>query len=123
NLHPLLGYSSDEVVGVADFWEQLIHPDDRQHVATGMRDAVERQLPQVEHEYRLRRKDGVYRWFYTLTRVEYHRTTRPVTMLRYCLDIGLRKAAEEQVHGAHRFVDSIVENIPAMVVVKSACDL
>src|SRR5207248_3224816 len=75
-----------------------------------------------EHEYRLRRNDGHYRWFYSLTRVDYD-NGKPATMLRYCLDIAVRKAAEEEVHSAHRFVDSIVENIPAMVIVKSARDL
>jgi len=43
-------------------WLRSVHPDDRERVAAKWKAAVERQVP-IEIELRLRRADGVYRWF------------------------------------------------------------
>jgi PAS domain S-box-containing protein len=42
-------------------WESGLHPDDRVQVIADDQDAFRRRIP-IEHEYRLRRHDGVYRW-------------------------------------------------------------
>jgi PAS domain S-box-containing protein len=123
NVGWLLGYSPDEVVGVRGFWGSIVHPYDRGPVLNQLRDAIAGTVVQMEHEYRIRDKDGQYRWFFNLVRIEYGDDAQPTSMLGYALDISARKAAEEDVRQAHAFLDSIVENLPDMVFVKDARDL
>ena len=95
NVGWLLGYTADELVRLPDFWAQHIHPDDRDRVLAGVHAAIAGNAVQIEQEYRLRGKDQQYRWFFSLMRVEYDADMRPATVLRYCLDIADRKAAEK----------------------------
>src|SRR6185503_6824460 len=50
---------------------------------------------QVEEEYRMRAKDGRYRWTFSLMRMEYDDKVRPTTVLWYCGDISERRATEQ----------------------------
>ena len=95
NVGWLLGYTNDEVIGVPGFWESIIHPDDRDEAMRRLREAIENTVVQIEQEYRCRGKDGRYRWFFKLLRIEYDDHAHPTGILGYALDIGDRKAAEE----------------------------
>lgn len=96
NVGWLLGYTAGEVLGVPGFWESIIHPDDRDEAMARLRDAIENTVVQIEEEYRCRGKDGRYRWFFQLLRIEYDDDARPTGILGYALDIAERKAAEEE---------------------------
>ena len=122
NIGWLLGYAQEEVVGVPGFWESIIHPDDRASVVARLRDAMRATVVQIEQEYRLRAKDGRYRWFFNLLRIDYDADAKPVGILGYALDIADRKAAEEDLQAANAFLDSVVENLPVMLFVKDARD-
>jgi PAS domain S-box-containing protein len=95
NVGWLLGYTADEVLAGPNFWESIIHPDDRDRVVARLRSAFAETVVQVEQEYRCRGKDGRYRWFFNLQRIEYDVDGRPNAVLGYALDIADRKAAEE----------------------------
>jgi PAS domain S-box-containing protein len=51
----------DPEAGFADAWTAFIHPDDVQNVLAANSRAIEQQEG-FSKEYRLRRRDGVYRW-------------------------------------------------------------
>jgi PAS domain S-box-containing protein len=51
----------DLATGFGDVWSKFIHPDDVQSVQTANKRALEKQQG-YSKEYRLRRRDGVYRW-------------------------------------------------------------
>jgi PAS domain S-box-containing protein len=95
NVGWLLGYDVSEVVGVRNIWRRMLHPDDLERAARHLREAFEASSVQIEEEYRLRSKEGRYRWFFSLMRVEYDEGARPVTILWYCGDISDRRAAEQ----------------------------
>lgn len=123
NIGWLLGYSQEEVMGAPGFWTEIIHPEDRERVLECLRTAMEGTVAQIEQEYRLRSKDGRYRWFFNLLRIDYDAATNPVAVLGYALDISDRKAAEEELQRAHLFLDSVVEHLPVVLAVKNAGDL
>ena len=58
----MLGYDDDEISNKAEEWTDRIHPDDRHMVMDARRDYLEGRAPAYEVEYRLRHKDGGYRW-------------------------------------------------------------
>jgi PAS domain S-box-containing protein len=96
NVGWLLGFTVEEVIGVPGFWEAIIHPDDRELVIGRLHEAIDATVVQIEQEYRCRSKDGRYRWFFNLLRIEYDDDARPTGILGYALDIEDRKAAEEE---------------------------
>ena len=51
-----------EAESLGDSWLALVHPDDHQRSETRWRAAVRDGTP-FENEYRLRRRDGAFRWF------------------------------------------------------------
>ena len=97
NMGWILGYTDDEVVRMADFWRHHLHPEDRRHVLEEMNTGLAENAVQIEQEFRLCGKDDRYTWFFSLTRLEYDAEMRPTTILRYCLDIADRKAAQALV--------------------------
>ena len=92
NVGWLLGYTLDEVLAGDNFWESIIHPDDRDRVVARLHGAFEETVVQIEQEYRCRGKDGRYRWFFNLQRIEYdaggHRT--PCSAMRWTSPIARR---------------------------------
>ncbi|MGM0432891.1 MAG: PAS domain-containing protein, partial [Spirochaetota bacterium] len=68
--HPLkittLGYSLDEVPEEVtyQFFTERLHPEDYERVMQTMRDHLEGKIPVYEVEYRIKAKDGSWKWFY-----------------------------------------------------------
>jgi PAS domain S-box-containing protein len=58
----MLGYVDDEFPDRTDSWLRAVHPADLEYTLTANRACVEGKTPQFEIEYRLRHKDGSYRW-------------------------------------------------------------
>jgi PAS domain S-box-containing protein len=91
----------------------LVHPEDLPHVVDGFTRSVESGAP-YENEYRLRRSDGVYRWF--------QGRALPLRdangqIVRWCVlltDIDDRKRAEDAVRASERNLKLIIDTIPAM---------
>jgi PAS domain S-box-containing protein len=123
NIGWLLGYSPSEALAFDGFWEHVIHPDDCPRLCGALRDATQNLVAVIEQECRYRASDGRYRWFLTLLRVDYDLAARPTRILGYALDLGERKAAEEELRRARALSDAIIENLPAMVIVKDAREL
>ena len=119
----ILGYSAAELTGSRAFWDEVAHPDDGPRCLARVRQAAADVVAQLELECRLRAKDGHYRAFSILLRIEYEDDGQPASMIGYVQDIADRKAAEADARQAHAFSDVIVEHLPAMVFVKEAGDL
>jgi PAS domain S-box-containing protein len=91
----------------------LVHPDDLPHVIDEFTRSVESGIP-YESEYRLRRSDGVYRWFQG--RALPLRDTNS-QIVRWCVlstDIDDRKRAEDAVRASERDLKLIIDTIPAV---------
>jgi len=78
-------------------WRQDIHPDDlvelNLHYQQGYQD-----YQTFESEYRLRRRDGEYRWIYEVVTPIKDLDGGFIGFLGYCLDITDRKTAEADLH-------------------------
>jgi len=91
----LLGYAPGELSGDAREWAELIHPEDRAGVLAMLQDCIEGRIPAYEAEYRLRHKDGEYRWFLSRGSVLRGDTDRRARLLGVLIDITARKRADE----------------------------
>ncbi len=92
----ILGYRAVELNPMSlQRWLDLLHPDDRESLVTQERDAFEAGQWQVEHEVRLRHRQGYWVWVLTRAQVaEWDETGRPIRTSGINLDVTPAKALE-----------------------------
>jgi len=97
-----LGYREEEMPSRYEAWEGRLHPEDRARTLATIQDYLAERLPYYELEFRLRHKDGSYRWFLSRGALRRDEAGRPIRMLGVQVDITERRHAEEQLgHLAH----------------------
>jgi PAS domain S-box-containing protein len=90
-----LGYRDDEIAHRYDEWRDRLHPEDRERVLPRVKAYLADPHGNYEIEFRLRHKNGSYRWIYARAQVEVDATGRPHRMLGCHIDVTERKRAEE----------------------------
>jgi len=93
-----LGYPPDHYLDNPDFWGGIIHPEDSQRVWDSLR-----ALPETREavlEYRVRHRDGTYRWMLDESQVLVDAHGQPLEVIGYCIDITDRKQYEENLRRA-----------------------
>lgn len=58
----MLGYRLDDIEFTVKQWSDFIHPDDREMALKSINDHIEGRTPIHRAEYRMRTKDGRYKW-------------------------------------------------------------
>lgn len=93
----LFGFAEDEVGSRMADWESLCHPDDKAHVLARMKAHFRHRVPGFEAEFRVRCKDGSWKWILArglvVNRAE---DGRPLRMIGTHEDISLRHQREEE---------------------------
>jgi diguanylate cyclase (GGDEF)-like protein/PAS domain S-box-containing protein len=92
-----IGYRDEEVPNRYEEWESRLHPEDHARTLTMVQDYLAGRVPNYEVEYRLRHKDGSYRWFLSRGAVQRDEAGQAARMLGVQVDITERRRAEEQV--------------------------
>src|SRR5262245_10471666 len=75
-------------------WLEYVHPDDRAAAIDNWMRAVATEAP-LENQFRLRRADGVYRWFYVPGQLRRTSDGQPTQWYGLLVDIEDRKHVEE----------------------------
>lgn len=106
----LSGYTPEEWMSQHDFWEEHIHPGDRERVLEAS-DATDRTGQPFEVEYRLIRRDGRVIWVAdSAMRVGQGGSWQGVMQ-----DITQRRSAEESVRVAEERYRLLVEQLPVAI--------
>jgi PAS domain S-box-containing protein len=95
-----LGYEPGELTVDYPKWESLFHPDDRDRVAQAVAAYLAGESPAYEVEYRVRHRDGSYRWMLSRGIALRDVAGRAYRLLGTRVDITDRKRAEEQLREA-----------------------
>jgi PAS domain S-box-containing protein len=102
-------------------WPEVVHPDDRADTIAQWRYAIESGNP-LNTEARLRRADGVYRWFHARalplrepTAAGSSTEGRIICWHALYVDIEDRKRAEEALRSSEHQLRLMVDSIPALV--------
>ncbi len=95
NWRMLYGYENTSVP-IQEFWENGIHPEDRDKTLAALNNAISGRHLEFEAEFRFISQFGKEKWIYTLGRiVEYNEQGKPKRMVGIHQDITNRKHTEE----------------------------
>ncbi len=111
----MLGYEDHEFPNRSEEWAERIHPDDRERVRRALRAEAEGQEPLSWLEFRMRHRDGTYRWIRSRAFILRDAAGRIYRKAGSHEDITDRKAAEEELaherHLLRSFIDALPEGI------------
>ncbi len=108
----MLGYAEDDILPDHREWESRIHPDDMEAMLTSDADYIAGKASRYEFEYRLRCKDGSYKWI--LSRgmiVSRDPSGKPLRAIGTHTDITQRKKSEDAIRLAAKVFKHALEGI------------
>jgi PAS domain S-box-containing protein len=95
----MLGYTPDELreLDSYDQWMNHVHPHDRDRMQSRFQQHLDRELPFYTCEYRMRCKDGTYKWLLARGHAHWNEQGQPVRAVGSLTDITDMKHAEEEL--------------------------
>jgi len=112
----MLGYSSDEGVGLRKDWLASVHPDDRELVAANIQAALDGADVPYRHDARVLHADGSYRRVSVIGRVlERDEHGKPSRLLGVMMDITETKRANEALQRQQAELRVLFDLMPAMI--------
>ncbi|WDP93070.1 MAG: PAS domain-containing protein [Desulfobacter sp.] len=93
----MLGYAQNEIGDGPEEWFDRIHPDERHNIRKTIEQYIRRKVPYFKNRYRLRCKDGTYKWILDRGRVmDWDDNGAPVRIIGTHADITMIKELEDQ---------------------------
>ncbi|HWI40174.1 MAG TPA: PAS domain-containing protein, partial [Verrucomicrobiae bacterium] len=111
----MLGYLDHELDNHVEEWRRRIHPEDLERVTGHMESYLNACVPTYELEYRLRHRDGSYRWILTRGACFRDSTGRAYRVAGSHTDITARKTSEEALRRSEALLRVVLENLPVGV--------
>lgn len=101
----MLGYEPDALLETGKAWRERLHPADRHRVLQVFDDYLAGRLPEYRVEYRLRTRQGTWKWILSMGSVQSRdEVGRPLRMLGTHTDMTLEREAQEALrHSEQRF--------------------
>jgi PAS domain S-box-containing protein len=99
----MLGYTARELAGDTDEWKRFVHPDDLPHVMRSTADHLAGKSPVYDVEYRMRCRDGSWKWIHSLARVtERDEEGRPLRMTGIQQDFTEKREYRDRLKEANK---------------------
>ena len=116
-LEQVLGYSPDEMQGGMVQWEEMIHSEDRGKVLRMLKIA-EKYLTPYDAQYRVRQKDGTYRWLHDRGNFMIGGPGKSIRLIGMIQDISARKKTEKELEESEAWYHSLFKkNQAAMLMI------
>ncbi len=95
NILDMLGYAPEEIHG-PEWWQSHVHPDDLPQASLGI--ARVRDAGHYTHRYRIRHRNGNYRWIRDEMTLQRDAHGQPVGIAGVWIDITAHRTAEEEIY-------------------------
>lgn len=109
----LTGYSAGEFLSDWNFWNSLIHPDDKNAALVQLERFKKGQNSEVE--YRFKHADGKYRWLRDSASVQRNEKLKGYLIYGVVSDITVRKTVEIQLRQQERLQQGVADAIQHLV--------
>ncbi|NOH04861.1 MAG: PAS domain S-box protein [Chloroflexi bacterium] len=90
-----LGYEDHELSNDFSEWESRVHPEDLERAKATVSGYIANPYPNFNNEFRMRHRDGSYRWILAQASLLYDERGKPTRMIGSHIDITERKRAED----------------------------
>ncbi len=117
----MLGYQDWEIANNHDEWVKRVHPEDLERVTNAFDAHLKQQTTYYSVEYRLRCKDGSYKWIQDRGKSLRDEEGNPLRVVGSHTDISDRKRTEVALRQSEEKFRNLVANIPGAVY-RCACD-
>ena len=112
-----IGYADDEIGDQWSEWQERVHPDDLPSALAQCDAYLKNPGPLFVHEFRLRHKDGSYRWILMNASLQRDEQGKPAHVLGAHIDITERKLAEMALQASSEQLRLVYENVEDVVFV------
>ena len=93
----MIGYAEHEIGQSPAEWEERVHPEDLARVQQAIQDHLESKTPFYFAEYRIRTKEGSYKWVLGRGQAVWDKSGQPLRMVGSHTDVTERKIEEEKL--------------------------
>jgi PAS domain S-box-containing protein len=108
NVHRLLGFQAAETLSF-EWWQGQLHPEDRERAEASIAKTLTEGVSRTE--YRMRHKDGTYRWIDDTRRLVQDAEGLPVELVGVWSDVTERKLAQDELHESERRFRKMLDNL------------
>ncbi len=109
----MCGYRPDEFPSNVYKITELVHPDDYEHNMRAMREHLEGKRDRYESHYRIRTKDGEYRWFYDRGGiVKRDDKGGALKLTGIVIDVTRLKTAQRELEQREALLTNVLDNNP-----------
>ncbi|MBW9157295.1 sensor histidine kinase [Clostridium tagluense] len=106
----MLGYEENEIQNLFSEWDELLHPEDKESAYLKLNRYLEGLVPAYDSEYRLRAKDGFYKWILSKGKIISWTTDgKPLRVTGTHSDINSRKLMEQELREAKERFSNVLE--------------
>jgi PAS domain S-box-containing protein len=110
-----IGYADHEIAGDFEEWRSRVHPDDLGPALQAVNAYVEGRSPVYEVEFRLRHKDGSYRWILATASLTHDPDGKPARLMGTHTEITRRMLAEQKLLESETRFRLLMDNLPALI--------
>lgn len=108
----ILGYREGEIKDEIREWKKLLHSNDLKSLEEKLKQTIHLSLPKSQLEFRIRHKDGSYRWIICSASAFYDDNGKPLRFFGANLDITEIKTAQEQLQKSEQRFQTLVDEAP-----------
>jgi PAS domain S-box-containing protein len=112
NVTKELGYTPEEMKAQSFVYAELIHPEDIERVFGEVTRYIKTQTLNYEQSYRLRHKNGEYKWFYDFTHLLFDADGTLLSIRGYMFDQSEMKKIEQSLGNEKKMMQTIFETFP-----------
>ncbi len=119
----MFGFGPGEFRPSRAAWRERIHPDDQQRVEANLTNYLLARQGTLEMEYRVRHRDGSYRWIFSRSQALWDHDGRPLRVVGSHSDITTRKQDEENLRASENRYRELFEQNPRPSLIYRIADL
>ena len=113
-----IGYLPGELPRRTDTWQERLHAEDRERVDKGLDDYLARRRPTYQLDYRMRHRDGHWRWVHARGKAIWDEAGRAARLVGSHRDITESKQAEAELQAGEARLRLFLDNNPALSFIK-----